>query len=285
MTFRHRKTLQNLFPAAKRKLARLVPARAFRYFMHWTTDAYVISMGKCGRTWLRILLARALAHRFAVQLNNPLSLAELARRCPAAPRLRFSHAEREVGKQALRDLSARELASMRVIFLVRDPRDVLVSLYFHHTRRTGLVPPHVSLLEFLDQYPSFTNVLWLYQSWFQRRDALKGFHLVRYEDLHRDAAGELTRIFHYLGISPPTVEQLSEAVRYASFDNMQKMEASGNFDGRLRAADPADPESRKVRQGKIGGFMDYLPEHIWQPMSQRIREELPPVFGYPIHLE
>ena len=57
---------------------------------------------------------------------------------------------------------------------------------------------------------------------------------------------------------------LRQALDFSSFDNMKTMEATGRFKSRkLLPGDRADPESFKVRQGKVGGYVNYLgPEDI-----------------------
>jgi hypothetical protein len=44
---------------------------------------------------------------------------------------------------------------------------------------------------------------------------------------------------------------------------MKRREAAGAYDSygdKLKATDPTDPDSYKVRRGKVGGFTDYLTE-------------------------
>ena len=50
-----------------------------------------------------------------------------------------------------------------------------------------------------------------------------------------------------------------EALEFSRFENMQKLEAAGAFDSKiLHPGDVRDPESFKVRRGKIGGYREYL---------------------------
>jgi hypothetical protein len=50
-----------------------------------------------------------------------------------------------------------------------------------------------------------------------------------------------------------------EALDFSRFENMQKLEAAGAFDSKiLRPGDVRDPESFKVRRGKVGGYREYL---------------------------
>jgi hypothetical protein len=48
----------------------------------------------------------------------------------------------------------------------------------------------------------------------------------------------------------------------------------------FQPADPDDPETFKVRKGKVGGYVDYLGEAEIEFLGRKIREELDPEFGY-----
>jgi hypothetical protein len=241
-------------------------------------DVLLISYPKCGRTWLTMLLARALARHAGLDevdyLANDLPGGE------GDPRIRISHDDNPHWKTA-RGLagSKRRYRDKKIILLVRDPRDVVVSMYFERSRReraySGTLP------EFLhESRGSLDTILAYYNVWARERTRPRGFCLVRYEDLKADAAGELRRILRFTGLALVN-EHVEDAVRFASFENMRAMEMGDVLgSGRLRARDPKDAESFKTRKAKVGGFVDYLkPEEIaW--MEQKIRETLDPLYGY-----
>jgi hypothetical protein len=61
---------------------------------------------------------------------------------------------------------------------------------------------------------------------------------------------------------------------------MQEMEAAGAFDSKiLRAGDIRDPESFKVRRGKVGGFREYLSDDD-QKYAADAMKKLDRRFGY-----
>ncbi len=63
---------------------------------------------------------------------------------------------------------------------------------------------------------------------------------------------------------------------------MKKMESEGAFESKiLRAGDARDPESFKVRRGKIGGFQDYLSSND-QEYAAAALQKLDPRFGYAV---
>src|SRR5205814_9720928 len=96
------------------------------------------------------------------------------------------------------------------------------------------------------------------------------FTIVRYEDLRAEPA----RLFHELvrAIAEKQIDEnvFGPAIDFSDFRNMQKLEAAGEFGSKiLQPRDREDPESFKVRQGKVGGFREYLSGE-----SQRYAEEI-----------
>ena len=83
-----------------------------------------------------------------------------------------------------------------------------------------------------------------------------------------------------LGETIPDMSIFQDALDFSEFGNMQKLEAAGVFDSKiLQARDIRDPESFKVRRGKIGGYEDYLSAEDRQYATDALRE-LDPHFGY-----
>ena len=243
-------------------------------------DVLLISYPKCGRTWLTMLLARALAQHAGIRdldyLANDLPGGGVA----GIPHIRISHDDNPHWKTP-RSLarSKRRYREKKVILLVRDPRDVVVSMYFERSRRERVYSG--TMHEFLHESKgSLETILGYYNVWAQERARPRDFCLVRYEDLKADTDRELRRILGFAGLDLAD-EHVKDAVRFASFENMRAMESGDVLgSGRLRARDPNDKESFKTRKAKVGGFVDYLsPEEIaW--MEQKIRGTLDPIYGY-----
>ena len=73
------------------------------------------------------------------------------------------------------------------------------------------------------------------------------------------------------------------ALDFSEFGNMQKLEAAGVFNSKiLQARDIRDPESFKVRRGKIGGYEDYLSAEDRQYAIDALKL-LDPHFSYEPH--
>ena len=190
----------------------------------------VVSLPKSGRTWLRFMLDQLSVH---LDYRHPESLAPV----PKAWRRK------------------------KIVYLHRDPRDVLVSLWFFEVRRLGR--PRGSLSDLLAS-PEYgleslirTNLAW--------KKALENSGkalLLRYEDLHADTAGELGRVLRFVGGRNCAEEAIAKAVEEGRFEAMRALEESGEGAGlygeALEPGDPSDPETYKVRRGKAGGWRDYF---------------------------
>ena len=67
------------------------------------------------------------------------------------------------------------------------------------------------------------------------------------------------RYRHAIGVKRVLSRAYDEALRFSSFENMKQLEATGGIQNKILApGDPNDPESYKVRHGKVGAFADYL---------------------------
>jgi hypothetical protein len=244
-------------------------------------DVLLVSYPKCGRTWLTMMLSRALASHAGLTEFNPLANDLLGGRVGDLPHVRISHDDDPHWKTARAlERSKKRYRSKKVVLLVRDPRDVVVSMYFERTRRERAYTG--TLHEFLqERRGSLDTILAYYGIWARERANVGAFLLVRYEDLKRDAARELRRILDFAGAGAVSDAHVAEAVTFGSFENMRAMEEGDVLrSGRLRARDKSDAESFKTRKGKVGGYVDYLSKAEIEWMEQRIRSGLDASFGY-----
>jgi hypothetical protein len=213
---------------------------------------------------------------------------------PAVPTLYVHHdpdsdtvRENETGELRNR---LRRYKNSKIIFLVRDPRDVVVSHYFQETRRPKKDPHDFfkgSISEFVrDPVKGVDAILTFCNLWASQRQIPQDFLLVRYEDLQRDTTGQLRRILEFLQIKDITEIELEEAVSFGVFENMRKLEQEGTLRSkRLRPGDVHDPESYKTRRGIAGGFYDYLSQEDIIYLNDKLRRELDPFFGYSFELD
>jgi hypothetical protein len=254
--------------------------QARRWLRFQRAEVCLVSYPKAGRTWLRLLIGRALEQRFQVQAQSPMEIEDLADHDRRIPRIMVTH-DRVVANLLPDELERdkRRYRGKAVVLLVRDPRDVVVSSYFHATKRDRAY--HGTLAEYVrEPRGGIDTILTFHAFW---RDALhvpRRTLVVRYEDLAAAPGAELERVLDFLGFSADAGD-LEEVVRFGSFENMQRLEQAAAFGpGRLEARDPNDRDSFKVRRGKVGGYRDYLdPESISLLDAKLAAAELEP-FGY-----
>jgi hypothetical protein len=79
-----------------------------------------------------------------------------------------------------------------------------------------------------------------------------------------------------------TADQVQQAVEFAAYDNMKKMEEDTFFKGsgaRVKPGDKDNPQSFKVRKAKVGGYRDYFSDEQCQQLEEMVAQ-LDPLFGY-----
>ena len=75
--------------------------------------------------------------------------------------------------------------------------------------------------------------------------------------------------------------EIQEAVEFASFDNLRQLESKGFFrQGGMKLRNPDDPNTFKVRRGKVGGYRDYFAAEQAAELEALVRERLSPSLGY-----
>ena len=180
----------------------------------------------------------------------------------------------------------RILSAKKVIMLFRDPRDVVVSLYFEVNKRSRKATKKerrgdVNLMDFVVGPRSrMSRMISVLNDW---RKALKSHPdclWISYEDLRADTRGKFFQLLEHIGFDTINEDFVVKAIEFAEFENMKKMEAEDRFKTNiLRPGDPSDPDSYKVRRGEIGGYVRYFREEEL-PLLERSIADLDPFFGY-----
>ncbi len=278
------------------RLRSIIPGKVRRWFIHKRVEVYLISYPKCGRTWLRLMIGKALALYFSLpEGEDVLLLNDLSTRHPNIPVIKVEHEDHPMHKTPQELQTSKEhFRDKKVIFLVRDPRDVIISSYFEFKKRAVLFgassaknqsPLTTSeLSEFIFQpRGGFDTILKYYNIWAENRHVPKDFLLVRYEDVHRSPEAELQRVLNFLGLHEVPQDIVRAAVQYASFENMRRMEAEGRFESSmLKPGDQKDEESYKTRRGEISGYKRYLKDSEIEVLNQKMRTQLSSFFGYQV---
>jgi hypothetical protein len=254
-------------------------------------DAVVVSYEKCGRTWLRVMLSNYYQRRYRLPVDTLLNYNNLHRLRAEVPAVLFTHDRylRYYTGQHGRERS--KFNGKPVILLVRDPRDVAVSLYFHWLHR---LKPHnkwlddmplqgseISMYDFVMRPESGVPAIIAFMNrWLQQGKDTPQLAIYRYEDFRTDTGKQLEQVLRTLG-EQPTAEEVTKVVAYADFEKMKRREQNGQIsDTRLKAGDVNNPDSFKARRAKVGGYRDYFDARQIELIDRLVDTTLDPAFDY-----
>jgi len=249
-------------------------------------DAIVVSIPKSGRTWVRAFLCAYFCKRAGIPFTlEPGKHAGI-------PRIIYTHDQFEQRTKADRWdrvrgkylIPAAEVRRAKIILLARDPRDAFVSHYLQLVRRSVDTPAALkqkSVSDLLrDDAFGINAIVETMNSWLDEFGRRKNFHLLSYEALRKEPEKNFRILLAELGEPPPNAEAFAHALAFTEFENMKKLEAAGAFDSKiLKPGDVTDPESFKVRRGKVGGYREYLSNED-QRYAEQAMNRLDARFGY-----
>jgi hypothetical protein len=142
------------------------------------------------------------------------------------------------------------------IYVVRDPRDIAVSLS-HHMGRT--IDATVAFMADPDAatggdarqiYEHVSSWSRHVETWTRKPSPY--LHVVRYEDLHAAPAASFEGVLGFLGLDlDPAL--VARAIRFSAFETLRGQERAGGF-----AERPPQADAPFFRAGQAGGWRDVL---------------------------
>ena len=167
----------------------------------------------------------------------------------------------------------------KVIFLVRDPRDVIVSHFHQVTKRAKNPFIFNSISEFVkDDILGFKRIIHFYNLWYYQQQKPTDFLLIKYEDLLENGVQTLSEITSFLNISI-TTNNLQEIYHQSSSDKMRKKEKANQLEGFNDFGKSRN--QLKVRNARIGGYKSELSEEDILYCNKEMKN-LNTYFGYKI---
>lgn len=235
------------------------------------------------------MLTQILTQAYDLECNLTVNLNKLSRENSQLPNIAWTHDSSSIlnEKGTRKDVEKIfiyggrfKYRKNRVILLVRDPRDVVISYYYQATKRTDIPLKCDSISEFV-RHPhyGFERIIRFYQIWSRNRWIPKHLLIVRYEDLLTDGSATLTKILNFIDVKNFDKAIINQVYEESQADKMRKLEIQGKVEG-MRVFG-TEQNSLKVRRAQSGSYKDELSEDDIQYCNDLMRK-LPSIYGYSI---
>ena len=186
-------------------------------------DTFIVSYPRSGNTWTRFLIANLLHPEVEVGFANIDSFV------PDTAALSSRALKRTARPRVLKSHQYFDHRYPKVIYVVRDPRDVALSYYQFH-RKYGFIRDGYPIEQFVADFVGGRLIsadwgTWAENvaSWIYTRGHSQNFQLTRYEDLKQDTRRELSRIAAFLGADAKP-ELLTKVIERSSAQRMRELE-------------------------------------------------------------
>ena len=237
-------------------------------------DTFITSYPKSGNTWVRFMIGNLIYPNLQITFVTIEQLLPdiyqhtnyTLNRIPR-PRILKSHEYFDPGYK-------------NIIYIIRDPRDVAVS-YYYHCLKMRVIDNKCTLEDFIDMFISgeidtFGSWAENVASWIFTRKYREKFILLRYEDMISNPINELQKIAEFLAKGTDRRE-LERAVRLSSAENMRKIEEKEG--GVWKPIKRSRKDIHFIRSATANGWKDILPDHCVKKITSAFEDVMQTV-GY-----
>jgi hypothetical protein len=262
--------------------------RIFRYLLGtdiagrslavYQDDTFIVSYPRSGNTWTRFLVANLL------HPEEPTSFANIERLVPDSEAQSSRYLRRIPRPRVIKSHQYFDPRYKRVIYVVRDPRDVALS-YYDFERKYRHIDDAYPLQNYASDFVSgrLSSADWgtwgeNVGSWVSTRRGQKDFLLLRYEDMLENTMLEVAKIAAFFGMEA-TAERVRGAVERSSVQRMRGLE-------KLQGKDWVSTKNKRpdipfVRTAASRHWISKLPknsiaeiESAWGPLMAALGYEL-----------
>ncbi|MEX2493361.1 MAG: sulfotransferase domain-containing protein [Nitrospirales bacterium] len=245
------------------------------------TDVFLVGHPKSGNTWVAYMLAIILNEK----IGKNVTMANVSEFVPNlhSPGVKIKDFNKWPSTRIFRNENPTwQDHYPKTIYLVRDPRAVLLSYYHHwlHSEQES----HGTLEEFVDEMLEF-GCIRRWEAWLVRwdlqvndwvkREKKQPVKIIRYEDLIEDRSKTFREIVDFAGLTCSN-SLFALAVEKGGFEAMQKSEkkhGAESFHGEKSA------KGLFVRKGQVDSWKEEMPAHVIKKIEQKFQETMK-LFGY-----
>lgn len=240
-------------------------------------DIFIVSYPKSGNTWTRFLIANL------VYPEARPDFANINRIIPDPEALSKRHLNRLPRPRIIKSHQYFDPRYKRVILVVRDPRDVALSQYYFHRKRT-LIGDDYPIERFVRRFVAGETSPYAswgenVAGWLATRYQTPGFLLLRYEDMIADTTRELAKVASFLELVS-SAERLATAIERSSAQRMRQLEQKQAL--KWSSTRETRQDIPFVRTAKAGNWKSELPEQAvamietaWGPLMRWLGYETP----------
>jgi hypothetical protein len=246
--------LKKQLAAYTRVLTKRQPAA--RGLTVYPDDTFLVSFPRSGNTWTRFLVCNLM------NPDDPVNFAQLESRIPEIYDVTDRTLRAFPRPRIIKSHESFDPRYKKIIYIVRDPRDVLISYYEFQLKRR-VFSDDCSLEEFLPRFmasefePKTGSWRDHVVSWTATRGGQSNFLLLRYEDMIADTQKESAKIASFLGLNSDP-GRIARAVALSSADRMRRLEKEQSREWKETKKTRQDKPF--VREAEAGGWKSTLPE-------------------------
>ena len=249
---------------------------------------YFISFPKVGRTWIELMFAKAYSELTGEIVedivNKKINFNKEKGSGEKIPMVLFGHGFLN-SKICFGNFFPKKFYKKRhIIFLVRDPRDILISHFYHDKFNYNNFEKGLHDFIHFDNQKAYNPkserygikaIVNYFNAFIENKHLFKTFDVVYYEDLKQDVGSVMKELFLKTDLNIDE-DLLKNIIAYGHIDNMRKLEQSNELNW---YALQSSGKASKVRKGKSGGYKEELTIEDIDFLNNYIKEHLNPYFN------
>jgi hypothetical protein len=243
--------------------------QAGRNFAVLPDDCMLVSYPRSGNTWTRFLIAN-LAHP-----DKTITFANIERLIPDTSSISSRGLKNIPRPRIIKTHEYFDHRYPKVIYIVRDPRDVVLS-YYDFQRKYRHIPDGYPLERYVEDFVkgNLISADWgtwgeNVASWLSTRGRNDNFILLRYEDMLQNTRRELARVAEFLGLATSDAT-IQRAISASSAGRMRQLEQQD--EDKWVATKKHRKDIPFVRVAKAGGWTKNLPSSCAAQIEATWRE-------------